>query len=136
MREIKFRAWDGEVISDVSEMSWLVKGLVVSGTGNLIGGNIEALVDGKKIVLMQFTGLLDKNGKEIFEGDVLRCGDVNEEHEDFNTEVWFDDGKFLTRHYGFPVSSWAKSTTKDNSWCEVLGNIYENKELLKREGEA
>ena len=76
----------------------------------------------------QFTGLFDKQSKEIYEGDILRCDDSNEDHVAFNTEVWFAQGQFLTKHFGFPVHSWCQ---KKESWCEVIGNIYENPELLE-----
>ncbi|KKL84776.1 hypothetical protein LCGC14_1961420, partial [marine sediment metagenome] len=71
-------------------------------------------------ILMQFTGLKDKNGKEIFEGDILK-------YENRNYEVsWMeDDGGFFAWLYGYSIQGGLFL------WTEVIGNIYENPELLK-----
>lgn len=69
--------------------------------------------------IMQFTGLKDKNGKEIYEGDIVRC------NEQFVEQVVFLNGGFQTTQDGetFKVSAWGWDT------MEVIGNIYENPEL-------
>ena len=91
----------------------------------------------------QFTGLLDKNGKEIYEGDIIRS------REDGNLEVIFKDGKFCVE----VLRPWHTDGVDeiqeeyfeldhnndvfifdDGNWdtcLEVIGNIYENQELLK-----
>ena len=77
------------------------------------------------IHLMQSTGLKDKNGKEIFEGDVVKMS------KDVYSELTYYE---VARHYGgaYRIESkqhgcelWLRHTD-----CEVVGNIYENKELL------
>ena len=92
---------------------------------------------GRKVYLMQYTGLKDKNDKEIYEGDILK-----EE-----TSGMYKEGKF-TPHYSIGFIDWAspfdgyvryKDLQKQHSWVneihsentEIIGNIYLNPELLK-----
>jgi uncharacterized phage protein (TIGR01671 family) len=73
------------------------------------------------MVLMQYTGLKDKNGVEIYEGDIVRFLDID--GVDSVTEVEFREGGFYPFAPDFI------------HWCnvEVIGNIYENPELLEGE---
>lgn len=131
MRPIKFRAWDSK------ESRWMVDGRTEMGIYDFAFRpdmnwtfitKAEAL---ERVVFMQFTGLLDKNGKEIWEGDICRIRTVEDDgswkEEWENTEIWFCDGKFLTRYYGFPVSSYSG---RGQAQIEVVGNIYETPYLL------
>jgi len=71
---------------------------------------------------MQYTGLKDKNGKEIYEGDIVKI-------EGFiNHVVGFEDGAFRWMNVG-PYLPIAERISERE--CEVIGNIYENPELLK-----
>ena len=72
-------------------------------------------------ILMQYTGLHDKNGKEIYEGDIVKVRSYPSGY--INTEVYFKDGKFA-----FDGSNYSFKDLNDK--VEVIGNIYENKELL------
>jgi hypothetical protein len=99
MRPIKFRAWR----SDFEEMIYNEFHITADGAVYSFGLAPEC-------VLMQFTGLLDKNGKEIWEGDLVLCEEEG--------EVTFNDGAFQVQ---FP---------DDAEWLnglivEVIGNIYE-----------
>lgn len=95
-------------------------------TGELFGiveGRYTALDSGNYEV-MQFTGLKDKNGKEIYEGDIVRL----EQWEPEIYEVVFNRGGFCFRHSDTDVFYHdAKYIEKG----EVIGNIYENPELLQ-----
>ncbi|TVL99550.1 MAG: hypothetical protein CV087_17475 [Candidatus Brocadia sp. WS118] len=138
MREIKFRAWDKnkKVMTFVGELAWLVGGLYF-----VDAGACEGFI-GKDAELMQFTGLHDKNGKEIYEGDILRwwVSSTKRFAEELLVVEWGSVGWILKS----PLFS-SFGVPKDRSKCseantigyinssEVIGNIYENSELLKGE---
>jgi uncharacterized phage protein (TIGR01671 family) len=72
---------------------------------------------------MQYTGLHDKNGTEIYEGDIIRDNDYE------LWQVYFEDGSFLARCVDYDVSEFLIEFTPE--YCEVIGNIYKNPELLE-----
>ncbi|MEK6884745.1 MAG: YopX family protein [Nanoarchaeota archaeon] len=107
MREIKFRFW-----------SKILKHFVIPNNDIFVG----ALKD-KNMIVMQFTGLKDKNGKEIFEGDKMTLKDK----ENLNIgEVYFDE-----EWYAFKLKTHV-STYWLHEAEEVIGNQFENQELLER----
>lgn len=112
-REIKFRAWCthwkiwGEVDFDV----------FLENTDSNQKGILEVTHHGK-IILMQYTGLKDKDGKEIFEGDIV------------HSEVGFS-GQVIFHHGCFGIKGGAGiSMLWMNEPLTVIGNIYENPDLL------
>ena len=105
MREIKFRAWDGKNMHNVS-FSINAQGTVM--WYNRVIGTFE-LHDFMDFPPMQFTGLLDNNGKEIYEGDIVKII-----ASEFIYEVKFPQ---------------MFSLIGENH--EIIGNIYENPELIK-----
>src|SRR3990167_4634455 len=111
-RIIKFRMWNGQ------EMNY--KFFVNSGKDSVeLNEGIEMAQSVWK--LMQFTGLLDKNGKEIYEGDIVKT-------EDFTGYIWYRSPDFVIRQ---DIGSNNEHTYLDFfRKCEIIGNIFENSELL------
>ena len=83
----------------------------------------------ENIKLMQSTGLTDKNGKEIFEGDVLK---VTDKHSWLEV-VSFSEKKamFVSKEIGFPESPLWELFNTVLFEIEIIGNIYENPELAE-----
>lgn len=124
----KFRAWHKtwEEMGKVKRIRFDDEGNVttVLFEGKLLGVNTK--ID--EIELMQSTGLRDKNGKEIFEGDIL----FGHAGEDFWEVVEFDteEGKWIRRDIWYNSKL---DLSENNEFMEIIGNIYENPELLEVE---
>lgn len=121
MREIKFRAWDKET----KLMRYLGKdthdSMTFMPSGEMHYYNLQNGSGGDEYELMQFTGLKDKNGKDIFEGDIIHAESKDGENVNYDEVVEFKGGAY------YPV---CEVPEKEN-WFEVIGNIYENPNLLR-----
>ena len=120
-REIRFRAWDNK---QKEFHTW------ESLKCNSI--SVAYLFNNTDLRLLQYTGLKDKNGKEIYEGDICRCwGGVEfNSYYEYNKiyEVKWQGSGFdmIINDCGY---GWNYSSGFD--YIEIIGNIYENPELLK-----
>lgn len=124
-RDIKFRAWIPEGQFDphaAGQMVYFSLEQLINNATTKSTSAIKDLLDYYPHVIMQFTGLLDKDGKEIYEGDILK--DIDNRH----VEVKFDSGVFYITKTG-PTLAHA-ILLNSVAECEVIGNIYENPELL------
>lgn len=120
MRKIKFRAWDGQQMSYGKEERF----------DDMIAWRFHHFND-DNIILMQYTGLKDKNGKEIYEGDIVNFSNGNMMGTfNANSEVKFLDGCFMIEiNDGW--DEWDELWHYTKHWdVEVIGNIYENPHLL------
>lgn len=115
-RVIKFRAWSKNDKSMGAPFD-LYNELIIKGYGPNETGWLN------DTIFMQFTGLLDKNGKEVFEGDIIT--DLEDHQEPRNYIVGFEAGGFWLLNRDNNEFGWCES---DN--MEVIGNIYENGDLL------
>lgn len=131
-REMKFRAWDKQDKRMIAGEQDFIPLLVTSkGVFRLNPHHQEplwALCEKERFELMQYTGLLDKNGREIYEGDI-----VHRKYHESNTVavrkvVFHNDGFKLQETGKYTGFSLLYPAIED---IEVTGNIYENPELLE-----
>lgn len=123
-RIIKFRAWDEKN----KKMIALGHPHYHDAVGGILMYAIEPMVkydnwDKKSPHLMQYTGLKDKNGKEIFEGDILKT-----EHGATGIMTWHDVSAQF--NYDCKEPMWSHPIYSMSGDNEIIGNIYENPELL------
>jgi uncharacterized phage protein (TIGR01671 family) len=121
-REIKFKQFiNGK---------WHYWGFLEKGV--FIGPANDTLSDGSIVNSQQYTGLKDKNGVEIYEGDIVK---TNDKYYPINSVIYYagvineHDGDWDEWYAGFCLED--VDHTPLNTDCEVIGNIYENPELLK-----
>ncbi|MEN2267844.1 YopX family protein [Enterococcus faecium] len=133
----KFRAW---VKPDI--LSNHLNGVIAEALPNFIYGNclvlredleedkqFEEIIDFLDIELMQSTGLKDKNGVEIFEGDIVKTLEVDS-GVTFST-IKFEEGAFCIDYKNLGTEF--EFLYFADSPLEVIGNIYENSELLEEQ---
>ena len=143
-REIKFKVWDKKHNKMVNVNSIEFRDLIEGRTGVTVFCQDKKnyyWLDKGEFELLQYTGLNDKKGKEIYEGDILEFfwgerefGNIlsaGYDHKDatkMTDSVIFKDGIFLL--YNKEVDNYAL-LRRHYEHCEVIGNIYDNPELLE-----
>jgi hypothetical protein len=116
MRTIKFRAWDGARMKEVINIGW------IDGVTDYIS-TPKTSAPADNFVLMQYTGLHDKNGKEIFEGDILHRKDQ------YAVVSW---NKHVSGFCGGDSPTPVRFYIINPAPYVVIGNIYENPELVEK----
>ena len=122
MREIKFRAW-------VKKEKEMTKVLALEtrdyATLNVLyNDNSKCTLGMFAVEIMQYTGLKDKNGKEIYEGDIVILNDTEEENR---CVVEYKYGSYILADGDLREDL----SNVEERFLEVVGNIYENKNLLE-----
>ena len=139
MREVLFRG------KEVADGKW-IEGFYSAEEYNPYSGEVEHIpriqIIGKCVSLGvipetvgQYTGLTDKNGVRIFEGDLVRYAERRLGGEDVSVAfpVTFDEGGFCAHHYF--LNNWLRNGLGGNTKLEdieVIGNIHDNPELLQK----
>lgn len=128
MREIKFRVWHKatELMDEVVTIDLHDEGIGVLYANPITQGEDIQRFDFDEIELMQYTGLKDKNGVEIFEGDVLYFEPYETHINDRVVE--YIDGAY---HGRLIRSGYSKLLAECLYETKVIGNIYKNPELLE-----
>lgn len=114
MRVHKYKAWDKDA------KKWLdLKHLLLDCNGKVIGYDAgDGVYTITKVELLQFTGLKDKNGVEIYEGDIVQC-------------IGYLDPLIVTLKYGSFLFGDNYASESSRYGREVIGNIWEHPHLLK-----
>ncbi len=128
MREIKFR------VHYLDKKERDAHGAAFSiWTVEYPGSDLSYVLSHKEYAVSQYTGLHDKNGKEIYEGDIVRVQSQYETDEPIDSvaEVYFRDGAFRCAFHDMILGERVCTGSEGNWNMEVIGNIYENPELIE-----
>ena len=137
MKEIKFRAWlkEDKRMVNVETMDFTDKSIQYLKKSEINNAYIlrrESFVD---VELMQYTGVKDKNGKEIYEGDIIKYKFPYDRRLNHISPVKFLETETsfgVKDRYGIEIPLYRITT---NNYFEVIGNIYENKNLLEEKND-
>ena len=110
-RVIKFRAWTGKRMLTIDPLERK--------------GTLSDLVEDESWKVMQFTGLTDRNGVDVYESDVVRDGDV------IGIVEYVSDSAAFIVDYSGGAGRWLARLDAESETTEVIGNIHEHPELLE-----
>ena len=136
MKEIKFRAWDkinNRLSYEICEIDFNNRTVSYRHSIRPDGCGVISNREMKNIILEQYTGLKDKNGKEIYEGDICRW--VSTEGTPHTWPIVWDNEMLCFCHHNMPFftlldSGYYQPPREWPSGLEIIGNIHENPELL------
>lgn len=129
MREIKFRIWDEEEhkMERALAVDWFFKTAITSANPATSSHPRGVSFRDKDEILMQYTGLQDRNGREIYESDIVKFVSRLDDSKRIGTvRYWAGDAAFLIECEREIFFLFHDALSR-----EVLGNIYENPEILK-----
>lgn len=129
-REIKFRFWTGGMMLKVTKITWEGRYMPIAWIDGEWNGASYGMDKGRG-VLLEYTGLKDKNGKEIYEGDILQ------DSKKVRAQIrWCEDMQMLgSGFYALSIKPETPFDAYERSWldiAEVIGNIWETPELLNQ----
>lgn len=128
MRDIRFRIWNEnlkEMIKDIHicpQYGWLVM-----SDNDAIAE--RGRVSEEDLIWMQYTGLKDKNNKEVYEGDIVMFDYDWTKSTEIGVVTWNNDNASFQIKGHIPSSS-----MKHLKQMKIIGNIYQNKKILEKEG--
>lgn len=118
----KFRAWlkkEQEMDNEIDHISWLEDELYCIGDG------ITYMVSAEDLELMQSTAMVDRDGRIIFEGDIVKMSKDVYSEPTYYEVVRHRGGAYRLESKQHGCELWLRHTD-----CEVVGNVFENKKLL------
>lgn len=139
MREIKFRVWDTENKEMLRVQELDFEDTFYGGRLSIRTEQYNDYFDIEDMILMQYTGLHDKNGKEIWEGDIVKISEKNNiaKHKVISMKPIIAEISWSEEYLAYIlITTSAKDAFEnladylDDYDIEKIGNIYENKELL------
>lgn len=126
MREIKFKAWNRQAKRFVDDND--LKHYAITFDGEVINFDSSGYDYIEHFDVVRYTGLKDKNGKEIFEGDILKLTTTSPHV--YSYVAWNEKTSAFAASFEVGSEPYCEHLF-GAELCEVIGNIYENKELLE-----
>ena len=121
--KLRFRAWlkkKQEMDNEIDHISWLEDELYCIGDG------ITYMVSAEDLVLMQSTAMVDRGGRIIFEGDIVKMAKDVYSEPTYYEVVRHRGGAYRLESKQHGCELWLRHTD-----CEIVGNVYEYRELLE-----